>query len=183
MSSVKITLRCCLLFGLLFGCTEQRLITSTSNLSTDQQLQESPGVTTISPQKLPPLANGQVVYVPIYSEIYNFDQNKVTQLVSTLSLRNTDLSNFIVIETVDYYDSGGKKVRSYLTQPIKLAPLTSTSVVVKEDDHTGGTGANFIVEWRAAQKVSEPVIEAIMINTFSQQGISFVSPGRVIKER
>ncbi|MGK7954481.1 MAG: DUF3124 domain-containing protein [Crocosphaera sp.] len=183
MSCVQITLRYCLVFGLLLGCTEQRLITSTSNLSTDQQLQESPGVTTLSSQELPTLVSGQVIYVPIYSEIHNSDQNRVIPLVSTLSLRNTDLSHFMIIETVDYYDSGGKKVRSYLTQPIKLAPLTSTSVVVQEEDQTGGTGANFIVEWRSAHQVSEPVIEAIMLNTFSQQGISFVSPGRVIKER
>ncbi|MDJ0844771.1 DUF3124 domain-containing protein [Crocosphaera sp.] len=183
MCSIQITLRYCLVFGLLLGCTEQRLINSTSNLSTDQQLQESPGVTTISPEQLPPLASGQVVYVPIYSEIYNFDQNQVTQLASNLSFRNTDINNFIVIETVDYYDSGGKKIRSYLTQPIKLAPLASTSVIVARNDQTGGTGANFIVEWRAADRVSQPIIEAIMINTSSQQGLAFSSPGRVIKER
>ncbi len=53
MSGIQITLRYCLVFGLLLGCTEQRLITSTSNLSTDQQLQDSPGVTTISSQELP----------------------------------------------------------------------------------------------------------------------------------
>jgi hypothetical protein len=45
----------------------------------------------------------------------------------------------------------------------------------------GGVGANFIVEWIAEKEVSEPVVEAVMISAASNQGISFVSPGRIIK--
>ncbi|ACB53074.1 hypothetical protein cce_3726 [Crocosphaera subtropica ATCC 51142] len=173
----------CLVLALLMGCTQLQPIKSPSHLSTEEQLQQSPGVREISSEQLPPLITGQVIYVPIYSEIYNFDQNQVSQLVATLSLRNTDINHSIIIETVDYYDSGGKKVKAYLRQPIQLAPLASTTVVVPRDDRTGGSGANFIIQWRSDQQVSQPIFEAIMINTFSQQGMSFVSSGRVIKER
>ena len=60
--------------------------------------------------------------------------------------------------------------------------MASTDFVVAEDDMSGGVGANFIVEWSAGIEVTVPVVEAVMISTASQQGISFVSQGRVIKD-
>jgi len=53
---------------------------------------------------------------------------------------------------------------------------------VKEQDTSGGSGANFIVKWTAQQGVTKPVVEAVMITAF-HQGISLISPGRVIEER
>jgi hypothetical protein len=38
-----------------------------------------------------------------------------------------------------------------------------------------GSGAKFLVHWRADQPVSEPIVESIMIGTQMQQGISFIS--------
>jgi hypothetical protein len=54
-------------------------------------------------------------------------------------------------------------------------------VTEKGLEDQGGSGANFIVEWTAATTVSEPVVEAVMISAQAGQGISFLSPGRVIK--
>ncbi|MEM8778673.1 MAG: DUF3124 domain-containing protein [Cyanobacteria bacterium P01_G01_bin.49] len=180
---LNFTLVSCLLLGFLGACTKLEETPSKTVISTEQQLRDGPGVTQLSSDQLPPMVTGQVIYIPIYSEIYDFDQNRTFQLTATLSLRNTDLAHPIVVETVDYYDSGGKKVSTYLTEPIQLAPLASTEVIVAKDDQAGGTGANFIVKWGAANKVSPPVLEAIMISTISQQGMSFVSPGRVIQEK
>lgn len=146
-------------------------------------VRDLPGITSIPTEQLPKLFMGQTIYVPVYSEVYSFDEKRTLLLLATLSLRNTDLSSPIVIETVDYYDSGGKKIRSYLSTPIQLAPLASVEVVVPKDDRAGGAGANFIIDWRSEKTVSEPIMEAIMINTLSQQGISFVGQGRVIQER
>ncbi|MEL4896816.1 DUF3124 domain-containing protein [Crocosphaera sp. Alani8] len=179
----KIIFASCLLFGLLGSCANQTQRTSDKDISTEQQLSNSPGVTQLLEESLPTIVAGQVIYVPVYSEIFDFDSNRVSQLTTTLSLRNTDLVNPIVLETIDYYNSGGEKVRTYLTKAIQLAPLASTEVVVPKDDQTGGVGANFIVKWGATKKVSPPVVEAVMISTISQQGMSFVSPGRVIQER
>jgi hypothetical protein len=150
---------------------------------TPSPITERPGVTPLAPEALPALKAGQIIYVPVYSEIYDASQARTLQLAVTLSLRNTDLSHTIIIETIDYYDSGGRKIRSYLTQPLALAPLASLEVVVDREDRTGGAGANFIVEWRADRTVSSPIAEAVMIGTASQQGLSWVSPGRVVRER
>jgi hypothetical protein len=47
-------------------------------------------------------------------------------------------------------------------------------------DASGGSGANFIVQWAGPESINTPVIEAVMIGTQGSQGISFVSPGREI---
>lgn len=126
---------------------------------------------------------GQTVYVPVYSHIYTVNQNQTMDLAVTLSVRNTDLTNPIIISSVRYYNTNGELVRQYLEQPVELRPLASAEFVVNQEDTSGGVGANFIVEWLAQKQVSNPVIEAVMMNTMGNQGISFVSPGRVIKNR
>lgn len=126
---------------------------------------------------------GQTVYVPIYSHIYTVSQSRSIDLTATLSIRNTDLSHSIVIASVRYYDTAGNLVRTDLENPVELPALASTDFVVDQADTEGGVGANFIVEWAAETAVSDPVIEAVMIDTLSNQGISFISPGRVIQRR
>jgi hypothetical protein len=84
---------------------------------------------------------------------------------------------------VNYYDTNGKLVRNYLERPGELTPLATTSFVIQQEDNSGGPGAAFVVEWVAQQPVTPPVIEAIMINTSGNQGVSFISAGRVIKSR
>ncbi len=126
---------------------------------------------------------GETVYVPVYSHIYHYNnQGHVINLSATLSIRNTDLKNPIIITAVRYYDTNGKLVRKYLKNPAELAPLASTDYFVETDDVSGGLGANFIVEWVSETTVSEPVVEAVMISTASTQGISLVSNGRVIQQ-
>lgn len=126
---------------------------------------------------------GQTIYVPIYSHIYARDKSRVINLTATLSIRNTDAKHPIRIRSARYYGTDGVLVREYINEPLRLAPMASTDFVVAEDDTSGGAGANFIVEWSASVEVTEPVVEAVMISTASQQGISFVSAGRVIKNQ
>jgi hypothetical protein len=83
---------------------------------------------------------------------------------------------------VRYFDTRGKEVKSYLDKPVRLPALGTTEVLIERDDSTGGSGANFLVEWYANQPVTEPIIEAVMIDTKSQQGISFARRGSVISE-
>jgi hypothetical protein len=128
------------------------------------------------------LLKGQTVYVPAYSHIYYGDREQPFYLTVTLSIRNTDPVHPITIVAVDYFDSAGKLLKQYLEGEVKLGAMTSTRYVVKESDKSGGSGANFIVRWKSAAKVTEPVMETIMISTSTQQGISFTSRGQAIKE-
>lgn len=104
-------------------------------------------------------------------------------LSAMLSIRNTDLTNSIIITSVRYYDTNGQLIRQEIERPVALKPLASRSFFVPEEDQSGGSGANFIVEWVAETTVFEPVIEAVMISTSSAQGISFVSSGKVLQQQ
>jgi hypothetical protein len=127
------------------------------------------------------IAMGQTLYVPVYSHIY-IHEGEPYPLTATLSIRNTDFNSPLYVKAVRYYDSTGKLVQSYLERPSRLGPLATMEFLVEERDVRGGSGANFIVEWASQDFVSGPVIEAVMIGATSQQGISFVCPGRVLSE-
>ena len=131
-------------------------------------------------------AVGQMLYVPVYSHIYYggkaYGGRRRFELAVTLSIRNTDLHQAIMVLAARYYDSAGKLLQDFLEQPLRLGPLASTEVFVEESDVRGGVGANFLVEWRAEAPVNAPVVEAVMIGTAGTQGLSFVSPGRVISQ-
>ncbi|MEH2386110.1 MAG: DUF3124 domain-containing protein [Nostoc sp.] len=129
------------------------------------------------------IAMGQTIYVPVYSHIYHYNRQEIFNLAVTLSIRNTDLVNPMIISSVRYYDSAGKLVKQYLEHPIQLDALASTDFFINTNDTTGGLGANFIVEWVSQTEITEPIVEAIMIGTDFQQGISFTSPGKVIKSQ
>ena len=128
------------------------------------------------------LAVGQTLYVPAYSQIFSGDAATTFDLTVTLSIRNTDLTNPIIIRSIHYYDSAGQLVREYVEAPLELAPMGTSEVVIAGPDRTGGTGANFIVEWGAPQPVHEPVVEALMVSTAAQQGLSFLTEARVLEE-
>ena len=125
---------------------------------------------------------GQAVYVPIYSHIYIGNREKPFDLAATLSIRNTDLKRNIVLVSADYFDTEGRLIESYLGKEVALAPLAAVRYVVHESDKRGGSGACFVVRWRADGNVSQPVIQGVMIGSKSQQGISFVTEGRTIEE-
>jgi hypothetical protein len=125
-------------------------------------------------------ATGGSIYVPVYSSIYVENNRKMADLTGTLSIRNTDLRHPIVLKFIDYYGTDGNLVAHLMTQPMQLAPMGSADVVVPRTHVSGGTGANFLVEWTSANKVSDPLVEAVMVNAGAGGNISFVSRGVVV---
>jgi hypothetical protein len=126
------------------------------------------------------LSRGHTIYVPAYSHIYSGDRERPFMLTVTLSIRNIDLKHQIYISIVDYYETQGKLIKKYLDKPLTLNPLESKRYIIPEKDKSGGSGANFVVEWKSDQLVNPPIIESVMIGTQSGQGVSFTSPGREI---
>ena len=122
------------------------------------------------------VATGQTVYVPVYSHIYSGGGHE-RRLEVTLSIRNTDLVRPVVINSVRYYDNDGALLREYLEAPAVLVPLASTDFLVERRDMAGGVGANFLVEWVAEEMVTEPLIEAVMVNAEGGQAFAFARPG------
>lgn len=120
---------------------------------------------------------GDTVYVPIYSHIYSSTKDSQFLLTATLSIRNTSFTDTLFVGTIDYYNTRGDLVRSYLDSPIYLGPMATIDYVVDEKDDLGGSGANFIVTWSANNPKIKPVIQAVMISTNGQQGVSFSVDG------
>lgn len=124
------------------------------------------------------LSQGQTLYVPAYSDIYVGNSERPFQLTVTLSLRNIDPKYQITIQSVKYYETQGKFVKSFVDQPVTLQALETLRYVIPEKDKSGGSGANFIVIWQADKLVNPPIVESVMIGSRSQQGISFASRGQ-----
>ncbi len=123
----------------------------------------------------------QLLYVPVYSHIYGIG-GKPYLLETTLSIRNTDMANPIVVSSVSYYNTGGKLVKRHLANPRRLEPLATMEFLVEDKDTTGGSGANFIVEWYAEQEVSLPMIEAVMVSIGDGHSFAFARPAMILRE-
>lgn len=126
------------------------------------------------------LSKGHLVYVPAYSHIYSGNRERPFLLTVTLSIRNIDPKNKIKITLVDYYETQGKLLKKCIEKPVVLKPLESFRYVIPQKDKSGGSGANFLVEWNSQESVNPPIIESIMIGTQSQQGVSFTSRGQEV---
>ena len=122
------------------------------------------------------------VYIPIYSDIYFVDSKHTFSLTATLSIRNTSFKDSVYVFAIDYYNSGGEKVRRYNESTLLVKPMESVEFVVENKDDTGGVGANFVVEWGAKPGAQKPFFQGVMIGTTGQQGISFTTEGIVIQK-
>ena len=116
-------------------------------------------------------------YLPVYSEIYQRNQNFTFDLTATVSIRNISLNDTIYVKSANYYNTHGELIRKYLTTPVFVRPMETIEIVVNEDDKEGGTGANFVFEWAMKKQALEPFFEAVMISTTGQQGLSFTTRG------
>ena len=161
-----------LFIALVFACDEQKEISSinpenwskrTANLNTKDSLEYGKS------------------YLSIYSQIYSISEHKTHNLTAMISLRNTSDLDTIYILRAEYYDTHGKSVRKYFNQPIYLAPMETTDIIIDETDITGGTGSNFIFEWKIPKKCPEPLFEGVMSSTMGQQGLSFTTKAIRIK--
>ncbi|HPF51453.1 MAG TPA: DUF3124 domain-containing protein [Draconibacterium sp.] len=120
-------------------------------------------------------------YVPVYSDIYFQDGTRRFKLTATVSIRNTSMVDSAYVLQATYYDSYGNVLSEYLNSTLLLSPLESIEFVVEEDEQAGGAGANFIVKWGATNYSDQMLIQSVMISTFGQQGMSFMSDSKVIE--
>ena len=120
-------------------------------------------------------------YLSIYAQIYSLSEHKKHDLTAMVCLRNTSDEDTIYVLKAMYYDTHGKLVRTYFNKPIYLAPLETAEIIIDEKDVAGGTGSNFIFEWKMPKTAVEPLFEGVMNSTMGQQGLSFTTQGKRIK--
>jgi len=131
-------------------------------------------------KKLDGSFENKIFYVPVYSHIYISDENYVKMGI-TLSIRNTNLSEDLYIEAIDYYNTEGKLVKNYISQPHILKAMSSVDFIVDLDDMSGGNGAKFLVKVASKNQITMPVIQAIMIHSVGNNNFSFVTDGYIIQ--
>lgn len=120
----------------------------------------------------------RTVYVGAYSSV-TLGRGKV-DFATTLSIHNTSNERALNVDRVDYFDTAGNLVHSYLPKPITIRPFGTVEAFVPAENTRGGTGANFIVEWTANGLITDPLIEAVMIGAIGAQGFSFTSRGKTM---
>lgn len=122
-------------------------------------------------------------YVPVYSDIYHRDGTRRFSLTTTISIRNTSQADSAYLLKATYFDSYGKKLNEYIDSTILLSPLESIEFVVEDVENIGGAGANFIINWGARNYSNQLLIQSVMIGSYGQQGISFLSESKMIDQK
>lgn len=130
-------------------------------------------------------SHGQSMYLPIYSHIWHGEMDKKGQPMKTLvsvsvSIRNTDPVKSIRIDSAQYYDTEGKKLREYLTSPKTIGPMGTYEIFVPRSDDTGGSGANFVISWKSDTPANPPIVEGFHANLPVGRAIAFTTSARPI---
>ncbi len=128
---------------------------------------------------------GQTLYLPVYSHIWHGETDRAGQPMKTLvsvsvSIRNTDPEKAIQVTSAQYFDTDGKKLRQYLPSPKTLGPMATYEIFVPRSDDTGGSGANFVIVWKADKPASHPVVEGFHANLPVGRSIAFTTSAHVI---
>tara|TARA_R110002072_G_scaffold294132_1_gene464001 strand:- start:226 stop:732 length:507 start_codon:yes stop_codon:yes gene_type:complete len=154
----------------LMSCEETRELSSIN-----PKIWEKRTVKTVLPDSL----EAGSTFLSVYSQIYVRNSEDVSDLAATISLHNPNFDDEIYIEKAIYYNTHGEPIRSYFNKPIFIKPMETVQIIIDGIDNEGGTGANFVFDWKT--KKNAPIFEAIMITDYGQQGISFVTEGKRIK--
>jgi hypothetical protein len=136
-------------------------------------------------QHLPPLSNGQTLYLPVYSHVLHGDidskgRPRETLVSALVSVRNTDRSQSIRLVSAQYYDTDGRKIREYVGSPTTIKPMGTFEIYVPRSDSAGGSGANFVIAWQSDKPANPPVVEALHLNLPAGRSISFITSARPI---
>ncbi len=130
------------------------------------------------------LVKGQTFYVPSYTSfIGGAAGSHAFETKPTIFIHNADQNNPINIVRIDFYNTDGKLVEKYLQQPKKLDANSATRINVRELlKGEEGSGAHFIIQWQAENKVVEPLVQTWFVGAVGNRGYSYTSPVRIIQE-
>lgn len=126
---------------------------------------------------------GQVLFLPVYSEINYGDRNAVANLTVQATIRNLDPEGVIQIKRVDYLDAKGVVVRSLLGSTLTLKSMAAETFLIKESDRSGGKSPGILIEWGSEGRVVPPLVLGVMVNASYNQGMALTTVPAVVAER
>ena len=136
-------------------------------------------------QAAPARMTGQSLYLPVYSHILHGEAGgkgeSARMLVSVMvSIRNTDTVRPLRVTSAVYFDTDGKRIKEYVAAPRTVAPMGTLEIFIPRSDDSGGSGANFVITWKADAPVNPPLVEALHANLPAGRSIVFVTGARPI---
>lgn len=170
------------LFGIISITVIVSCITSDPNTN-DSGTDELVSLEVADPIQKSETEFSDVIYVPIYSDVYIDSNNQNSLLAATLSIRNTSYTDSLFISAIDYFNTDGSLVRSYVENQISLRPMATINYVIEREDDTGGAGANFIVKISSKSKDTKPIIQAVMVGQNGNKGFAFTTDGYSINKQ
>ena len=123
----------------------------------------------------------QLVYVPVYSRLF-LSKSSFWEMATSLSIRNTDPDQSLIVHEINYFDTAGKLLEQFLETPHELDPMATVTLTLPQWDTRGGSGANFLVRWSGDADINSPIIEVVMAGTRGTQSFSFIRAGQEIVE-
>lgn len=157
---------------IVIGCEEPKEMSSINTENWSKR--------TVDISKMDSLEYGKS-YLSVYSQIYSFSQHRKYNLTSMISLRNVSDLDTIYLLKAAYFDTHGTLIRTYFNDPIYLAPMETTEIIIDEMDITGGTGSNLIIAWKTPIGCPEPLFEAIMNSMQGTRAFAFTTQAKRIK--
>ena len=149
---------------------------------TQSNLKFNPEILTVKGNSNFEKARGQILYLPLYSNIPHSEKLGEFDLSGFVTIHNTDLTKNLKITHIYYFDNNGELKKDFLVKDtLVLKPLQSKSFFIPYKDKSG-TGANFLIEWKTEIPINIPLVETVMLNLQNSQGVSFLSNGKVIEQ-
>lgn len=145
------------------------------------------GSTATFAQELRPQSTGQTIYLPIYSHMLYGNvgkSGKVSQVLlsALVSIRNTEGRRPLRILSARYYDTHGKLLSERVPKPIVIPPYGTHELFVELNDASGGSGANFVIQWEAEVPINPPLVEALHANMDGGKAVIFMTQSVPINE-
>tara|TARA_R110002153_G_scaffold39181_2_gene112981 strand:- start:8298 stop:8819 length:522 start_codon:yes stop_codon:yes gene_type:complete len=120
-------------------------------------------------------------YLSTYAEIYKYSEDEYEALTATISIRNINKQGRVFIQNIEYFNTHGVRIKSYIAQSIYIEPMETLEIVINQLDTEGGTGANFVFDWSIKPGTNDPLFEGVMVSNSGNQGFAFVTHGRKIE--
>jgi hypothetical protein len=125
---------------------------------------------------------GQLLYLPVYSNIPYLIDTGMFDMSAFVAIHNTDLLTSIRIIRVLYFNEAGQLVDDFTKDgETILKPLATSNFYIPYEDKSGN-GANFLIEWKADTLVTEPLIEAITLCLKPNNTLAILSKGKVVRQ-
>jgi hypothetical protein len=136
-------------------------------------------------QAAPARLTGQSLYLPVYSHILHGEADSKGELAKVLvsvmvSIRNTDPARPLRVTSAVYFDTDGKRIKEYVSTPRVIGPMGTLELFIPRGDDRGGSGANFVITWKADAPLNPPLVEALHANLPAGRSIVFVTNARPI---